>query len=421
MVGTADQIHQTRAALRLGEDLVLHAASSIADGWRLAMRHPGVPLIIQAYLPGRGGLVLARRLRASDSDRAIWIAARSPARELEGEIRSIPGVEPLDLDAVGPDLAMTILQKSRLVVRSAPAEAGIPHPLWWMEGDTEVIRRFHQEVELHAAVDDSIMIIAEPGCPALELATHVHRQGGRAHGPFLSVRAEQLESEEALHRELMGYVKGAFRGADHSFPGRLEAAHHGTLFLESLHRVPVTIQHSLLRAVESGELYRIGGSEPIRVDVRLIVAWSPSLGARHRVEDEPLYGDWSRRANSLRIPLLRQRLDDLPRLFARKAPELDLGREVMGLLSQHPWPENYVELEAAIQTCEQLAGSDPLPALREVLKAPLDRCATPAVPLAEMERELVKRTLESYEDRKGDTAKILGISRKTLYNHLNEP
>jgi two-component system response regulator FlrC len=285
----------------------------------------------------------------------------------------------------------------------------------------------------------TILVEAESGTGKELLARMIHRKSARSCGPFVAVNCAALP-ENLLESELFGFEKGSFTGAANSKPGRFELAQHGTLLLDEVGEMAPILQAKLLRVLQEKEVDRIGGKEPIKIDVRVIATTNRDLQSLVRAGNfrEDLYY----RLNVIRltIPPLRQRVDDLPLLadFFCKRYAREFGKEsirfsaaALDRLRQHRWPGNVRELENAIQRAVALCSGSVI-APEELLLASAPDPAGVAPPataqglpagvttMRDMERELIRKTLEETGGNRTRAAKVLGISLRTLRNKLNE-
>ena len=276
------------------------------------------------------------------------------------------------------------------------------------------------------------------------MARGIHDGSPRAAGPLVAVNCGSLP-EHLVESELFGHRKGAFTGADEHRAGLFEVADGGTLFLDEIGELPKPLQSRLLRALESGEIRRVGDNQPIMVDVRVVCATHRSL------EEMVVAGEFREdllfRINTFEIavPPLRERIDDLPELvqhfIRRSRPQTPLGSvvvaaDVLAILVQHRWPGNIRELANVVE--HALVLCDDLPLLVEHLPARLG-AAVPrdieslivhppaAVPsprrpesLRDLEIRAILEGLERNHGNKARTAEELGISLKTLYNKLHQ-
>jgi two-component system response regulator HydG len=284
-----------------------------------------------------------------------------------------------------------------------------------------------------APSDAAILIQGETGTGKELVARAVHQQSGRQAHPLISVACAALP-ETLLEAELFGHEKGAFTGAIRERKGRFELAHRGSLFLDEVADLGPAVQAKLLRVLQEKEFERIGGSQSIKVDVRVISA------TRKRLEDEVLAGRlredlfYRLKVIPIFLPPLRDRKEDILPLaehFMQKYGE-PLGKEIRGMtpeacryLLAGEWPGNVRELEACVQRAVTLTKHPVLSVddlACEELREASDQPIAPAQPLTgairEAERRYLQEVLQSVGGQRKRAAEILGISRKTLWKKL---
>ena len=234
-------------------------------------------------------------------------------------------------------------------------ESGLPG----MIGDSEVMQRVFAVTRLVARRNTTVVILGESGTGKDLVAQAIHLVSPRRANPFVVINCAAIP-ETLLEAELFGYVKGAFTGAVQSHMGRIHAAQGGTLFLDEIGEMPLSLQSKLLRFLEQGEVQRLGSNDNFRVDVRVIAATNVEL--RKRVEERAFREDLFYRLSvfSIQLPLLSERLSDLPPLalsFAQKfCPGVDLSEAAISILQQHTWPGNVRELRNVIERASILVG-----------------------------------------------------------------
>jgi len=281
-----------------------------------------------------------------------------------------------------------------------------------------------------AGTDASILISGETGTGKELVAETIHSLSRRSKKAFLAVNCGAL-SANLIESELFGHERGSFTGADRMHKGYFERADGGTLFLDEVTE-SADIQVRLLRALETSAVTRVGGTEPIKVDVRVVAATS------RRVEEVVASGklreDLYYRLNvfPIQIPPLRERGDDVELLAEQLLSELNLAegtakhftRACLERLHRHSWPGNVRELQNVIRRAFILAeadvGVDSLPLAVSEQMAAASLVTRVGTTIAEMERRLILATLEHFDGDKKKAADVLKISLKTLYNRLNE-
>jgi len=301
----------------------------------------------------------------------------------------------------------------------------------------------HRLIGTVAPTESTVMILGETGTGKELAARILWQQSKRAEMPFVPVNCGAL-AENLVESELFGHRKGAFTGADRDHKGLFEVANGGTLFLDEVGELNKNIQVKLLRFLESGEIRRVGETEPFRTDVRVLCATNRDL--RKMIKDDEFREDLYFRINTfeIRLPALRERRSDIPdlarhllaRAARRPAEQVAglLGPEAIDVLLEHEWPGNVRELANVMEHAYIIAGGGPMqpehlpihirspqgPTTLSLTSAPGDApCAGPRT-LHEIEMEHVVRVLEKHGGNKPAAAAELGISLKTLYNKLNQ-
>jgi two-component system response regulator HydG len=270
------------------------------------------------------------------------------------------------------------------------------------------------------------MILGESGTGKEILARAIHANGLRREQPFVAVNVAALPAD-LLESELFGHVRGAFTGASGDKEGLFEAADGGSLFLDEIAEMPPSLQAKLLRAVQDGEVRRVGDTRFFGVDVRLVCATHRDLEAlvERGLFREDLF--YRLQVLVLRVPPLRDRREDilpLARLLlsSEKRPAKGFSPAAEKLLLAHDWPGNVRELGNAVKHGAALSrGGVVRPEhLPDGLGAsPRRRPPTPALrPLAEVEQEHVRRVLDLCNGNQVETARVLQISRSTLWRML---
>jgi DNA-binding NtrC family response regulator len=288
-----------------------------------------------------------------------------------------------------------------------------------------------------ASSSATVLIEAESGTGKELLAHLIHSRSTRRTGPFVAVNCAALP-ENLLESELFGFEKGAFTGASISKPGKFELAHRGTLLLDEIGEMASILQAKLLRVLQEKEVDRIGGKDPVRIDVRIIATTNRDLHSL--VREGAFREDLYYRLNVVRlaIPPLRRRQGDIPLLadfFCRRYGKefgkdgLRCGPDAVAALVRHNWPGNVRELENVIQRALALSSGSRRTAEDLLLAGDGVQAGSPesagdslavGTTMRDMERQLIQRTLDGTGGNRTKAAKLLGISLRTLRNKLNE-
>jgi len=282
-----------------------------------------------------------------------------------------------------------------------------------------------------ASLRSTVLVQGESGTGKELIARAIHYAGDRADKPFIAVSCAAL-AETLLESELFGHERGAFTGAVSEKPGKFELADGGTIFLDEIGDISPKLQMDLLRVIQERTFYRVGGSEEMRVDVRVIAATHVDLleAVREGKFREDLY--YRLNVINIRIPPLRERLEDVP-LLARGFIERlshELGKNVTDLtegalkaLIEHQWPGNVRELENAVEramvTCKERVLSESDFAFLSAAARPSEQWSVPAgMTLDEIERQAIVATLDRTQGNIKEAAAQLGIDRSTLYDRI---
>ena len=422
-------------------------------------------VIVDLDMPGVGGLdVIARVREVSPDTEAVIITGKSSLESAVAAVRS--GVfdyltKPCKLSEIQAVLER-VRKKRELTTRLRALEGRVRRA----EGATQLIgasaglERVRKLIARVAVSEASVLVRGETGTGKELVARAIHEGSLRATGPLVAVNCGALP-EHLVESELFGHRKGAFTGADEHRAGLFEVADGGTLFLDEIGELPRSLQSRLLRALESGEIRRVGDNQSVFVDVRVVCATHRSL--EDMVAAGTFREDLLFRINTFEIviPPLRERLDDLPSLVqhcVRKvrpqtpAAALVVAPDVLEVLLAHAWPGNIRELanviEHALVLCDELpllvahlpsrlgsgmhrlSGAEPTAVA--VLAGDSAHTATPNQPqppdaaaekpvsLRELEMQAILEGLKRNQGNKARTADELGISLKTLYNKLHQ-
>lgn len=287
-----------------------------------------------------------------------------------------------------------------------------------------------------APTDATVLITGESGTGKELVARAVHAASRRAQGPFVAVNCAAL-TESLLASELFGHEKGAFTGADKKHEGHFLKADGGTIFLDEIGEMPLSMQVKLLRVIQEREVLSVGGNRAEPVDVRIVAATNRDLA--REVDAGNFRQDLYYRLNvvSLALPPLRQRADDIPLLaqhfmnrFAAKNNKRIKGFTpgAMDRLVRYAWPGNVRELENVIERASILLLGEHISEreLPERLKAPEqgealdDILESDCLTLDDVERAVILKTLKRFGGNKTEAARALGITRKTLHARLNK-
>jgi Nif-specific regulatory protein len=337
--------------------------------------------------------------------------------------------------------------QAAIAVQNARSLEKVKEEIYHLQDEIQAERGYHTfigsskaikerlDIALRAAqTDSSVLLLGESGVGKELFAEQIHLHSPRANNPLIRVNCAALP-ESLLESELFGHVKGAFTGATSDRRGRFELADGGTIFLDEIGDLPLTLQVKLMRVIQSKTFDRVGGAEPVKVDVRIIAATNKDI--EKEVEEGRFRADLYYRLNVLPIyiPPLRERREDIPLLaefflkrFNREIKKQITGfsPEAMDLLLSFAWPGNVRELENAIERAVVTSKFDQLPAEAFVLaghsQAREDQYAGKQLKEAVnvFKRHYIRQTLEMNRWNQTRTAKLLGIQRTYLSRLVKE-
>jgi two-component system, NtrC family, response regulator len=310
------------------------------------------------------------------------------------------------------------------------AESAQISPIGGIIASSPEMLRVLRTIEKIAPTDVGVLLLGESGTGKELLAQALHRMSRRAGGPFVPINCAAIP-ETLLESELFGHEKGAFTGALRQTIGRIESADQGTLFLDEIGDVPLPMQVKLLRFLQDQLVERVGGRKPVQVDVRIVCATNQDLDrmmAEGRFREDLYY-----RLNEMtvRVPPLRERIGDavvLASFFLRRfaseygRPVRGFAPEALAAISDHPWPGNVRELENRLKRAVVMADRPLLSAPDLGFLAPIEEPQSLGLRAARAraEREVLQLALAQTGSNLSKAAKLLGISRPTLYDLMQQ-
>ena len=307
-------------------------------------------------------------------------------------------------------------------------------PFGLLYGQSPPMQDLYQQIARVAAISASVLVIGESGTGKELVAQTLHAMSPRSQGTFVPVNCGAIPAT-LIEAELFGHEKGSFTGALQQQPGYFECAHGGTLFLDEITEMPLEMQTRLLRVLESGRYHRVGGTQELSVDVRVVSATNrdPYEAVEKGILREDLF--YRLAVFPLHVPPLRERGDDVVLLAnhfvaefnSRNATAKHLSQRSLQLLQNYAWPGNVRELRntlyrAFIMADDLIELEPPAPPSSPVPRVTLNggQFQIPVgMSLADAQRELIMGVLQHFAGDKRAAAKALGISLKTLYNRLD--
>ncbi|MEE8319861.1 MAG: sigma-54 dependent transcriptional regulator [bacterium] len=395
-------------------------------------------VIMDLKMAGIGGLEALKHIK--EISQAIQVLIVTAYASVDSAVDAMRSgalnylTKPVDLDEL-KILVEKTMEVSDLAVENESLRAQLTSSLQISDiiGNSSKIMELFETIRMVAPTEATVLILGESGTGKELVADAIHHNSPRASNPLIKVNCAALP-ESLLESELFGHEKGSFTGAVSRREGRFKLADSGSLFLDEIGEMSFTLQAKLLRVIQDKTFERVGGTETIAVDVRLIVATNKDLD--NEVKEGRFREDLFYRLNVIPItlPPLRERREDIPVLAEHfltiisernKKGLRGFSPSAMDLLTRNQWKGNVRELEnvverAVIMTRGELVQPEDLPANLRPGESEEPIGVTPGRPLSEVEKEAIIKTLELTGGNRTEAAKLLGIGRRTLQYKLKE-
>ncbi|MBX5482541.1 MAG: sigma-54-dependent Fis family transcriptional regulator [Myxococcaceae bacterium] len=422
------------------EGLATLCASNGAEAIELLRRPEVAVMVTDLMMPGIDGQELLKTARAMRPD--VEVVLMTAYATVETAVAAMKDgaydfiTKPLKRHSL-VKAVQKALEKQALVAENRDLRAQIEalggQGSRLMVGQAPAFRALLEMLKQAAPATATVLLQGESGTGKELAARFVHEQSPRARKPFVAINCGALP-ESILEAELFGVEKGAFTGAVMRREGRFERANGGTLFLDEIGEMPLSAQVKLLRALQEGEIERLGGTQTIKVDVRVIAATNKDL--QKEVAEGRFREDLYYRLNvvSVRIPPLASRREDIPLLadyFLRRFAQKNgknvraFSAEALAALENYAWPGNVRELENAVERAVVLCKGDIIEKSNlpeDVVRGPQGAAGHVIIsigtPMEEVERRMIHETLRHTRGDKTMAARLLGIAARTIYRKL---
>jgi two-component system, NtrC family, nitrogen regulation response regulator NtrX len=395
-------------------------------------------ILSDVVMPGKDGLSLLEDLKAQGVTTPVVMMSGQAHIDMAVRATKLGALDFLEKPISTEKLLLTVenalrLQRLENENRQLSQRLGKHEIVWTGEPMAKVMA----QIDRVAPTETRICILGETGTGKELVARTLHERSNRASGPFVTLNCAAVPAE-LIESELFGHEKGSFTGAAGRHTGKFEQAEGGTIFLDEIGDMPLNMQAKLLRVLEEGEVERVGGDRPVKVNVRVLVATHRDLG--EQVRDGKFRQDLFHRIYvfPLLLPPLRQRRDDIPTLIEYFAAQvgaqnnwkpIPFSEEAIQSLQAYPWPGNVRELRNAVERLMLLSTSGMVDLETVKLAFPNSSPGSGAQlewsgPLAErvqhFEREVILAELKRNHSHATNTAKALGLERSHLYKKCEQ-
>jgi DNA-binding NtrC family response regulator len=393
-------------------------------------------VITDIKMPGMDGIQLLHQIKKHDPSLPVVIMTAYASQQSAIDAVNQGAFQYLIKNAKNDEIKLVVrnaleMRKVRSENLFLKRELKKGHEEKTIIGSSDEMMRVFKMVDKVASSEATILIQGESGTGKELIAREVHYRSGKSQGPFVSINCGAIP-RDLLESNLFGHVKGSFTGAVRDAAGLFQVAEGGTFFLDEVGDMPLATQVKLLRALQEREIIPVGGTQPIKIDCRLVAATNADL--EKEVAAGRFRADLFYRLNviPIRLPALRQRRDDIPILvdhFLKRHAQAHtpkvVNKEAMDLLLRYDWPGNVRELENVMERAlildeSGVIGPDDLPEKIRFGQSQRGSLVidTPTLTLEELEKEYILKVLNHTRWQKKRASEVLGINASTLYRKL---
>ena len=435
-----DDEANTLASLARAFRLAGHEATvcdSAAKALELARSQPFDLILSDVVMPGKDGLSLLEDLKSQGVTAPVVMMSGQAHIDMAVRATRLGALDFLEKPVSTEKLLLTVenalrLQRLESENRQLRQRLG-KHELVWT---SDTMKKLMTQIERVAASETRVCILGETGTGKELIARTLHQHSPRASGPFITLNCAAVPAE-LIESELFGHEKGSFTGAANRHAGKFEQAGGGTIFLDEIGDMPLSMQAKLLRVLEEGEVERIGGDKPVKVDVRVVVATHRNLEAL--VREGKFRQDLFHRVYVFPVvlPPLRDRKEDIPLLVHHFAEQVcaqnnwkpvPFAPDAIRALQMHSWPGNVRELRNVVERLILLASEGEVSGDTVKIALPVapvpgsgaDNLGTLAERVLGFEREVILAELKRSHFHVTNAAKALGLERSHLYKKAEQ-
>jgi DNA-binding NtrC family response regulator len=402
---------------------------------KVRLESPDV-VITDLKMPGMDGIQLLQGVKKHDPGIPVVIMTAYASQQSAIDAVNMGAFQYLIKNAKNDEIKLIVrnaleMRKVKVENQYLKRELKKGHDEKVIIGSSDEMSRVFKMVEKVASSEATIMIQGESGTGKELIAREIHYRSGRSQGPFVSINCGAIP-RDLLESNLFGHVKGSFTGAVRDSAGLFQVAEGGTFFLDEVGEMPLATQVKLLRALQEREIIPVGGTQPIKVDCRLVAATNADL--EKEIAEGRFRADLFYRLNviPIKLPALRMRRDDIPLLVdyflkrhAQNNPAKLVSKEAMELLMKYGWPGNVRELENVMERALILdeGGVIGPEDLEDKIRFGQSHRGSlvidsPTLTLEELEKEYILKVLNHTRWQKKRASEVLGINASTLYRKL---